>query len=325
MPEEVTLGGISLDIGADEKDFAEAGAALGREAAAAIKDSTKTALSAAKGPATGTMPTPSKGGGGFPEGVGAGASLAGFAKRAGTGVAVRAGGAGAGAVIAGAGAATAATGGAALPVIIGLAAAGVAIFAFVKSMSAINKKMNSELSRLAGLNADLAVAAITKTIGQLNRDLDRASLIGPVVREVVEIVERMKDKLAPLGNVVLAGLIVHLKIFLQALEVAAQAVLKVVDITLAAVAAFTRGIADLVRFLSIFASPFGFLGDMLADKLDGIADSVDKTREWLQEEAEGRSRNDDLNRIFASQAASLAGRGVSDVFPITFPPDPFSP
>lgn len=331
--DEVTLGGIKIELGADEQEFDAAGKGMGNAIADAITVAMKRVVADITSATDGALEDAEGGGGiggaaaGVGAGAGAGAGLARVGRRFGGSAVSRVAGGGGAGVLAAAGAATAATGGAALPVIIALAAAGIAVIAFVATMKKINKLLTSEADRLSGLSASLAIAAVEKTIGKLNRDLDRARVIGPIMLKITRMLERIKDRLAPLANTTLLVLAGSLSILLRVVDAIVTGAIALVDVILATAIAFVKVHAVVIRFLSNFL-PFGTgaLLKLLASGFDMTAEELEKIRKQILEGVEANDRNSDLNKIFAEQLATLSGRGLHDLFPKSFgPPDPFRP
>ncbi len=338
MASDITLGGMSIDVGADEASFTAAQNAMGKTVHDAIVSGMRDAVGALHDAFDDIGPGEGGGGSGIGAGaaVGAGAAganagLARFGARAGGAAVARGAGAGGSAVLAG-GAAAAAAFPPLIPVIIGLAIVGVALFALHKAISKAISALTSEANRLAGLNAALAVAKIERTVGDLNRSLARANAIGPIMLDVSRLFERIKDRLQPIADILLVGLAVQLKIFLEVLDNVVKALVALFDFTLKITADILRAAADVIRFLRFLSFAFGKINDMIAVGFERTADAIDAVRDQLKADAEALDRQIGVNKIFAEQLASLSNRGLEDLFPNVFPPhvyqpaiDPFGP
>jgi len=303
MADDVTLGGMKIEIGADESDFVDAGEKMGAAAGDAINKTVKKSGGAAAGAAR-------RGGGAgraAASGAGAGAGLAGIGKRAGGAGVARFAGAGGSAVLGGATAAAAATGGIAIPIIAAVAAVAIALIGFVTILKKIGSRLMSEGERLAGFNASLAVARVERTLGKINRDIARANRIGPTVLVITRIFEDIKNRLAPLLNEILVIAATGLATFAQV----------VVEVT-----------RVLFKMLSILPFGVGTSFGLLETQMFILGDKLEAIRKELREAAEANERTGDLNLLFAEQLATLSGRGVDQLLPGVFPnppPNPFQP
>lgn len=178
---------------------------------------------------------------------------------------------------------------AAHPVILGVVAA-LAICATAgivagKALSALTNAAINESRRLASVNFDIAIAEAKAQIQELLRSIQTGKVLGPTLAEMHGHIQRIKNDLAPLGNLIKLVGFSALNGFLKAIETVTSFVHDTLVPTLLDLAEYVvDGVYQLIDFITRTAS-FGMLNaDWMKPAVEKIHNGIDSIRKTLKDQ-----------------------------------------